>query len=772
MRSNVCRLWCGSVLVLGGLAGCSGGAGGSSEVDALSAPEQISLLEADETGLGSGARSSGDSVAPGAGEIPADSDYYTDVTHVHVFDPSMAPLAMINMILCYVSKTAYGEMLNEGDYKAQTDKRLCENGEDGGSGGDDSGASSSSQAAEFLMFIVNSARPSRNSHHVVKFWVPEEEETIHAKMTISEGASESDPFGSFHLDFVGVAGGGSESDTDMYGALATVDLEGSSGFQMFQYEGDLDQPHTEPGDFSHLVAVTLSADHEAETGVARIHQAVRLNTFLGDSGILESEWLVAYDPTHFKRQKDGGAEQTFSRTEFHNHAWRYNLYHAEGEQIGERVELDSGFCFRTEDDHYGWIGYYGLWVPDGATVQDGDTITEIEFGSDEETTYTVLRSPGKLIHHARSTMELSELEGNVFHWWEQDVSTNFLLDYVAGSFNRIAYFDQVEGDWVAIDPPEAVDVAAEGGFLHMWSERLGGSVSYVDGDSFVTYFSSEFVNGSSELFDGSVGDGVTLYGYLQCLDSDITGAEAETGDVYLPDSNDVGAPYSFRFDRTDLTLYWDVDGDGTTLEQVGLADGEAPTFGPNTWGMMSGPLVTDTAGLVNVWEIWGVEEFYSYETGHNSWNGYAAAIDSMGDFVVFDAPLQFLYEHSLDSDLNDDATYAGESYFLGHGGPGDLWGIPHAGVDYDQDGQDDRWYPLFSIAGGTLVGPNGTEYLVRPIEVEQSLVEDAAGGAGLDLSEAEALDLPQESLYQVPGIGDMPQVGGPPAVINGVVVGG
>jgi hypothetical protein len=57
------------------------------------------------------------------------------------------------------------------------------------------------------------------------------------------------------------------------------------------------------------------------------------------------------------------------------------------------------------------------------------------------------------------------------------------------------------------------------------------------------------------------------------------------------------------------------------------------------------------------------------------------------------------------------------------------------------------------------------------MEIEQSLLEDPSGGGSLDLTGADALVLPDETLYSAPGIGDMPAVEGPPAVINGVVIG-
>ena len=49
--------------------------------------------------------------------------------------------------------------------------------------------------------------------------------------------------------------------------------------------------------------------------------------------------------------------------------------------------------------------------------------------------------------------------------------------------------------------PEAIDTSTYG-YLGMFSESLGGPVSFVHGDDHVTYWSQEFVNASNDLFTG------------------------------------------------------------------------------------------------------------------------------------------------------------------------------------------------------------------------------------------------------------------------------
>lgn len=106
---------------------------------------------------------------------------------------------------------------------------------------------------------------------------------------------------------------------------------------------------------------------------------------------------------------------------------------------------------------------------------------------------------------------------------------------------------------------------------------------------------------------------------------------------------------------------------------------------------------------------------------------------------------------------------------LSYNEAGNLHGMPFDAVDLDGDMQPDRWYPRFSIKDDTRVGPSGTAYAIRAIEVEQTLNEDPGGSPLLDVATADGLALPDGSEYVVPNIGEQPVVTDPPAVVNGMV---
>ena len=101
-------------------------------------------------------------------------------------------------------------MVNLGLYNAQIDITQCESDRDAASA--DQGQSSST-GSEFEMWTVRSKRAHNDADQIVMVWVPNEEEgndpnfpdtTIRVMTVITDGASDSNPFGSFAMDFAAV----------------------------------------------------------------------------------------------------------------------------------------------------------------------------------------------------------------------------------------------------------------------------------------------------------------------------------------------------------------------------------------------------------------------------------------------------------------------------------------------------------------------------------------------------------------------------------------
>jgi len=749
---------------------CAGGSSGTTAaVVGLEGPGQVSVVTAEQT-----VTPPAGGLAPGASIYPADSDYVLDPAETWVYDPSMESLGTVNSILSQTSATAYGKMVNYGPYIAQVATE-----EDKSSGGSDTkGQSSGAQGGDFELFTVDSQRGTNTQPQTVHFWVPDDSSDgpsnslIYADMQLRQGASPESPFGNFTLNFALADSPANIGSAPMMGTLSSTDVsEGSIGFSFYSQFGDVTQP-VGLDDFADKTQVNVTMSPDQTTGVAKIVRQYRYwdGWSGGDSGLMTESWQVAFDESYFKRQADGGAITTLSRTDFTTNAWNYNLYNATGPNIGQRVDLNSGFGFTLPGGEHGWIGYYGFWAPEGVTLTNGQTLTE-EVWDDTTVpaTYTVLKAPGKLIRHSRNTMALADLGATTFDFWDWLDGNQYLVTYHDSLFWRTAQWSDVNNTWEDLPSEVSIDMVALGGWLNMWSNKLGGSVTYLEGATYITFYAEEFINPSSTVFTGLPSDRLELFGYIDCLKANMTATDAENGDVYLANSDVVATPHVYRFDKSDMTLYYDAEGDDSNPQTVGLSAGQVPTMGPNMWGMNSGPLVTDTAGIVNTWDVWDLDEFYTYETGHNEWNQYGGVLDVNGDPVVFDPPLQIVYTHATANDRNGDATYDGETYYLDYNGPGDLFGIPSEGVDLNNDSVFDRWYPVFSLADGTLMGPTGTEYVVRAIEMEQSLAEAPGAAPGLDISAADSLVLPTLADYTAPANGAEPVVTDAPAVIDGEV---
>jgi hypothetical protein len=759
-------------LPLGLLGSCGGGSGGGSgapiEVSGLAGPSQVSVLTVDQEET-PGATPGG--LAPGVIDPLAGfddgADYFTDAVNAYVYDPSMESLGTINMILGMAAQTAYAPMVNQGPYRAQIDLGLIGGQGDGGGNGQ-----SSADVPELQLWTVDSQRSSNQGAQTVHFWVPgdgegeEEPETIFAELTVTRAADASDPFGQFAIDFASFPESGSIDDPQAYGRLATLPSDADTiGFSFFESEGDLNQVPS-VGEFSRLVQSAVEMSNDQVTGSARIATMERYDHGEGDTGLLESEYLIAFDQENVLRQLDGGDPVCLSRTEFLESVWRYNLYHADGELAGQRLELSGGFNFQVDSGAFGWIGYQGMWLPGGVTVDSGDLVTRIDFATGDTTQYEVVRAPGRLIRNLRNTLPLSEVEGETFEWYDFGGKSpaNYQVSFDGQQWVRIAQYSYETNAFEALEEPQPIELQ-EGQWLGMWSSSLGGSVNYVEGASDITYFQQSYVGGDDPAF---LNGEILLYGYTEMLGSGITQEQAELGSVFLEPAPNTDTPYLFVFERSDLTLRHDVEGDGSLLTQVGLVEEAAPQSGPFTWGLRSGPMVTDLAGVTTLSDLYSAEEFYVYETGHNPWNQFTGLIEG-NEFVSFDPPIQFTYTHSTANDRNGDDAFDGKNYVLNYGGSGDLWGIPSVSLDLDGDEQPDSYVPQFGIADGTLVGPTGTEYVIKAVDLQITLEMTEGDCNDLDLSAATELELPDGSQYVTPTNGAEPTVDGPPAVVAGVV---
>ncbi len=755
------------------VSACGGGGssdGGGGEPVGVALPAQTSVVPIQTAAV------EGDEPAWVASFAP-ETDYRTAVARVRVHDPGLVPFARIDRLLGLVRQVGAVELVNRSPYLAQVAPPYVAPGSEVDPALLVTGRSGGARAPRFELWTVRNTRASNQAPHELELWIPgtgAEGEALEVRVA-STAAVDAWSFGSHRIDVAGFEPRGAGAPTFRL-SLETGRASGGlvSWYRYFESQGDLAAVPA-AGEAAVELAITAEVNAGGSTGRARVFRRRRFDDGAGDSGIVPEEHWIRFDATTLLRATNGGTRHAFERQNFDEHVWRYGLFDA---TTGERVPAGAGFSFLTEAQELGWVDADGLWVPAGTSVAHGDTVrsTVLPSEAQEAEDFSVVLAPGRLVRHVRRPLDLIEIADTPFEWIErnepEDSVTRWRLVFDVGTATwwKSARHDPDSGPdggaWVALDPFVAVDTAAVG-WLQLWSERFGGLVSFVHGDTTVATFASTPVDGGDALF--ADGDTAVLFGFVDCLRAELTAAEVEVGDVLLPAAPDVATPHRFEFHRDDLALFHDAG----TLAPVGLAAEEPPPVGPWSWGLASGPLVVDGSGFARVQDVWNAPEFFTWETGPNPWNRTTALRRTDESPVRFEAPLTFVYVHATENDRNGDATYAGQSFvlrWLPTAEGGELVGLPRAAVDTDFDLVPDRVVPLVNLADGTRVGPTGVEYVVKALDLERALREDPASVGAFSLVPASDLVLAGPADLEPVELGPVPTVTEAPRVVAGRLV--
>jgi hypothetical protein len=771
-----------------GLGGCSGGGAGSTEkspadnidddtgsvsIQGLDMPVTLSIVTAKESTAArevSGLKVNWRGVALAFND--ADTEYSTDPQNAWVQDRALEPLDQVNEILCYMDQIRADQLVNK-TYVALVDEASCTREEQGSDGQNQS--SGGGKTTQLNKWIVESTRESNDSEQIVKIWAPDQggdEEgamEVRAEATIYEGVSDANPYGKFVMNFQGVALESftnwdqtqvNTGDTTMEGTLKTVDaINGKIGFTLY---------NSSPiWNFTSKATVVTDADGSAGVAFTGASEPDWEN-FMGEGtpDMVEKAFAVAFNESNILIQPadsigalaniqdlngdqvemNGGA--CLSRTAFKRNVWRYDLY---GSDTGARVKLNSGFPFRadTDDDGnldtYGWVGYYGLWSEkEPAGGWDGREIVKEDHGSNAtEESYTIVETAGKLIKREKSTVLLTELDGVTFNYNSCDMNgcNEFKMEYDSnGTVNdnvavsdgdgfykthTVLYSNDGPPQETAITP-QRIDTTQPGQeWLGMWSEALGGSVSFQNGNDHITFYKESNVNADDSEF--GTGTTLTLNCYTECLKPDLTAAQYQdpwVNDAYYPDAADGTNPASavtYVFDKSTLSLTVSAVAGNTSHADVGKVVKLAEAFNPQQggfepWGIAINAMVLSDATVMHKYDTWDQDLSFRWETGHNSWNKLTAVKDAADNQITFDKPMAFSYKHLQANDANapDASTKPyGKTFLLQYSGNGDLWGIP-----WIEDGQGGYSRPAFAIKDGTQMGPTGIEYVIKARDME------------------------------------------------------
>ncbi len=785
--------------VAAGTTSCSGGDGSSAASgSALAITEKVSVVDATESG---GSLSVGGiqplsmglkSLAIDTSLIDSSAAYFTDTADVFVEERSVDALNIVNEILCMIGQTGYQDMVNQGNYKAMIDVSQCES-RDAASSSNSKNQSSGSNMPEYEFWTVNSTRQDNNSDHIVKVWVHESadewepEKIIHVRSIITEGVSDTNPYGLFTMYFKGVT---ANAGTQLFkGLLKTVESGGEIQVQF------VDQGGFGTTLFQEAVTVARS-DTSGNTGSGTIY-TYEYNAF---EGTTEVTFDIAYSQDYFLREAQAGSTFCLDRNDFNETVWRYGLY----DSNGARVERTSGFPIKYTNGgstYHGWIGYWGLWFPDDVTISDGDTVTKQTYSANggSEDTYNVFISGGKLVKHTKKNLTLADVK-NVpldYNEWDGSNWTDYRSVWNGTSFVKNASRSETT-NWMYQDLSPTVDIDLTNvpySNLNFWSQSLGGRVEVLlDACNFNDNGTTQ--DWSDDSFSCTATDTTSVVSFVEdmvyptdtvpdtfaCFVSCPDPANLDSTNPYFDSSNIenqavspfAASYYSYAYSAGGMVLTYNGSSVATTASNNNYE-----------WGINSGPIFSPTGtnlaklacdydpSTTCAWQAWNsLDEYYTWETGPNDWNMFTALQDPADDsFLTFQAPLSVKYVHAAAG------SYQGTSFFLEYNGFGDLWGLPGKCVDEDtgvatECGSGTRWVPELIITDGSELldlSDDTTTYLVKALEKEQQMKSvNASNCSALSTS---TYTLPDLTDWVDPNIGTEPTIDGAPAVIGGVLQG-
>jgi hypothetical protein len=728
----------------------------------------------------------------GSDNFTSDKDISVDKTETFVYERSADAFKTANNILCWMGQSRAGLMLGTGDYKAQIDKSKC--GESDGN----------SNAPKYEMWTVNSTRAD-GEPMIVKAWIPfdsdengETDSRIYAMSKVYRSPSAEYPWGHFKMSFRLVQGN-TTSGTELFkGYLRTKKKKnGSSVLQFYNPE-----PDGSGNILQYSVSVKKNSDGSG-TAITTVPQ-------WGQSGPTgkQKTYKIAFSDNYFYKQKTvTGADPSdpvcLRRDNYLQAAYRYGLYH----DNGSRLNINSGFPIKATKSvsgvdkyYYGYIGYYGLWMPSAASVDNGSTVAKMDFGgaaNQTGTNYTVRSWPGKLTKWTKNTISLSTIKNIPIFWRDRSDSYKNKRIYWNGSVFKING-EENSSTYMMEDVSEStlpLNSSTVPYGLHFYSQALGG-----DGSVQLTYGSppshttpSAPSDSTSVIFNtrASVFPGDSVPSKLACYErcpDPATIASGTDSTVYRnfngTDNASATSAYIYSFDNTTNGMILKQDNDSAS---VVLASANSNL----EWGVNSGLLFDNTTANFNSlrcsWDNdsicpWDARQslssFYTWETGTKDWQKLTVLVASDNTSVKFEPPLSVKYTHS-GTGSNSGKSYDNSSFYLEYGGFGNLWGLPSFcisrkngdKVSCANDGST-RWVEdiLIPAYGDvTQTADGSTNYIVKPLEIEQTMKKASSASvcknAGLAFGD---ISLPDSSGYTKPDMEVMPVVEGPPAVVGGV----
>lgn len=737
------------------------------------------------------------------------SAYYTDAQNEFVQDATTDRIGTVNMIMCIIGALRSDALVNRGTYVALVDQSKCDTRTKASAS--NSGGTTAGSQANYMRAVVNATRSSNGDPMIARVWFENEEQgqtiDIHIHLTVAQGPTSSNPFGVFTMNYCGRDPSGMITGCIFKGRLAAT----STGLSFYEEEATGGSPNT--------TQLLLSNTGTSDTGAGAIRQVHQ------SSGTEAA--LFAFDTTHFLRG-DGTTNYCFSREKDNasSSVWRYGVY----DGAGARLERDSGFPVKYTDnannEFQGFMGYYGLFLPDAAGAANGDLVVRQAANGGTETHYTLVKLGGRLTKFTKNTTTLSGVEKVRFtvQAWRFPSAPFATFATLAGkSFAQAqADNDQIEMYWddtagafkatallacgmsgcatSTFSSEAAVDgsVVASGDMargFQGFSGALGGEVFVALGGAAPSSATPVTTREQSLVYPDEYPSSV------HCISNCVKGSQLTLGNLQTNAIFYSGNAFDARATQVRTYVFsGDVleDPDGAPVISTVAAD--QLTGSPYRSGVRTG-ILADSAdinaltdldcdpssptGFYCLDRINALDHYYVWETGTNNWNQFTALQDGSTGYVRFDPPLNMNYTVPAGSAYGD---YAGTNLVLQYSGFGNLWGVPGKCVSADDNsevscagGSNVRFVPRFSIPFSLTTGVvthASTPYYVKWLDRELRLAEEPLGNCGtLTLPSIGGLTLPTAADVQDPSdpaqtsvyIGTKPSITSAPTVIHGVV---
>lgn len=675
-----------------------------------------------------------------------DDDFANDDVSEYIYDGTGDYLEIINQIFCAVGQTKYANaaVMDQGPQIVLINTSKCASDyfyQTSGSNSADSyeewivDARTNEDGTATVYFRI---KGNANSEGSLGFWY----ETIDGQIDITEGVSEDNQIGTFELNATGYY----EDEVVFNTTLASLPRD--DGFVQLQFLMEY------PSDsFSFSSGVNAILDPSGAEGQAIVNYTSTFDSGggsavadgTGDFAEGASETYVTtmqinFDESHVRTDfnaDDWEFEQCVDRTDKNETFVSYNLYSENSEGGLDRLDLNTGMGFKTENDFWGFASTWGVYA--GETLADGDVVT----GDDGES-YTVTVGEGMLMAAIKEEQSFDLMTGKEIYDYDSETFDSYIMAWNGSAFMKTKVFSCNEDGYCDYFSVTQEEVELSVGSHNYWVNGVG-SVDFIVPEAGLSASSTLYVSSYQNITptDSRVQNGLSLKCFYSCPKGGLTQEDVDANTVFYED--DEIHYYTLDTDTFDLIE----ENDGSVAVGSDL-DMESSYY---AWGYTSGPMVRASSSINSSAQVNNANVIYTWQVGTNEWNRYTGLVDAEGEAVAFDNPISCTYE-------NDEGTFILEYYDLGQ-----LFGIPYVS-DTDNDTGFTTYSSQFRIPDRDTMECDGETYATKAvfIQYDMSTVENS-DCADLDVSPLELADLE----FAAPELPDMTPEGDAPVVIGGIV---